>query len=421
MNNLGEPIKQFNPSIRAAAVQFSTKVASQTLPNLDFSDTQIAFAQKSDEELKKMAWLFGLMNKPLLVKIGSKLGLKAVSWQLPFAETVVKSTIFQQFCSGTTLLDSQKSIDRLYTHGVFSILDYGVEAKEREEDFNITMNEVIRGIDFASNNASVPVVSTKVTGMARFALLEKISSGQTLTAEEEKEYSNLKKRIDSICYVARYRQVALFIDAEETWIQPAIDELVEAMMMRYNTERPTVYGTYQMYRKDRLNYLVDSYAKAKKNNYILGAKLVRGAYMDKERRRAKEMGYNSPIQPDKQSTDKDFNKAVQFCITHYEQIASCNASHNRTSCELQVKLIDEKNIPRNHPHVNFCQLYGMSDHLTFNLAAAGFNVGKYLVYGPVREVLPYLVRRAEENTAVTGDMSREYSLVMQEMKRRGLA
>jgi proline dehydrogenase len=303
---------------------------------------------------------------------------------------------------------------------VLTILDYGAEAKEKEEDFNITMNEVIRGIDFASTNASVPVVSTKITGMARFGLLEKVSTKETLTPEEEKEYSNLKKRIDSICHVARERGVALFIDAEETWIQPAIDELVETMMTRYNTQRATVYATFQMYRTDRLNYLVDSYAKAKMNNYILGAKLVRGAYMEKERRRAAEMGYPSPIQPDKASTDRDFNKAVQFCINHYEQIASCNASHNLASCELQIKLIDEKKIPRNHPHVNFCQLYGMSDHLTFNLAAAGFNVGKYVVYGPVREVLPYLIRRAEENTAVTGDMSREYSLVMQEMQRREL-
>jgi len=417
MQNLGEPAKQFDPSIKKAVMMFSE---TEERMNVDFSDTRIAFAQKSDPELRKMAWLFGLMNKPWLVSVGSKLGLKAVQWNLPFAESAVKQTIFQQFCGGTTLLDSQKSINRLFEHSVLTILDYGAEAKEKEEDFNITMNEVIRGIDFASTNASVPVVSTKITGMARFGLLEKVSTKETLTPEEEKEYSNLKKRIDSICHVARERGVALFIDAEETWIQPAIDELVETMMTRYNTQRATVYATFQMYRTDRLNYLVDSYAKAKMNNYILGAKLVRGAYMEKERRRAAEMGYPSPIQPDKASTDRDFNKAVQFCINHYEQIASCNASHNLASCELQIKLIDEKKIPRNHPHVNFCQLYGMSDHLTFNLAAAGFNVGKYVVYGPVREVLPYLIRRAEENTAVTGDMSREYSLVMQEMQRREL-
>ena len=387
---------------------------------IDFSNTEIAFAQKSDAELKNMAWLFKMMNKNWLVNIGSNLGMLAVKMHLPFAKTIVKQTIFKQFCGGTTLLNSQQTIGKFYEHHVLSVLDYGAEAKSTEEDFNKTMNETIRAIDFASSNDCVPVVVSKISGLARNKLLEKMTAQEELTAEERTEYTNVLKRVENICHVATQKNVAIFFDAEESWIQAAIDHFADLMMSRHNKKEVVVYNTFQMYRHDRLQFLMDSFAKAQQGNYLLGAKLVRGAYMDKERARAEEMGYPSPIQPNKAATDDAFNTAVRFCIENYEHIASCNASHNKESVLLQANLIAEKGLPRNHKHLNFCQLLGMSDHLTFNLAASGYNVAKYLVYGPVSDVLPYLVRRAQENSSVTGDMSRELELIMTEVKRRGI-
>lgn len=236
----------------------------------------------------------------------------------------------------------------------------------------------------------------------------------------EAEYQNVLKRVDTICAMAHQKKVKVFIDAEESWIQPAIDQLVDKMMERYNKTHVTVYNTFQMYRHDRLPFLMESYETAKRNGYMLGAKLVRGAYMEKERIRALQQGYPSPIHPNKAATDQAFNEGIAFVVEHYEDIASCNASHNAKSAFLQAELIAQKNIIRKHPHLNFCQLYGMSDQLTFNLAQAGYNVAKYVPYGPVKEVMPYLIRRAQENVSVTGDMSREYQSILTELKRRGV-
>lgn len=386
----------------------------------DFNNTQIAFAHKSNDELRKSARLFGLMNNHWLVGVGSKLGIAAIRLHLPFIESIVKKTIFDQFCGGTTLLESLPAIEKLSQSNVFTILDYGVEAKEEEEDFNHTMNEIMRAIEFASQAKGVSMVSAKVTGLGRFALLESIQRGETLTKEMRSEYKNVLKRLDAICYTASQKNVSVFIDAEETWIQDSIDHLVNLMMKRYNHDKPIVYNTFQLYRKDRLQYLFDSFDKAKQEGYLLGAKLVRGAYMEKERNRAEEMRYYSPIHHNKAATDDAYNTALRFCVDNYEQIASCNASHNVESNLLQATLIAQRNIPKNHPHLFFSQLYGMSDNVTFNLAKAGYNVAKYVPYGPVREVVPYLIRRAQENTTVTGDMSREYQLVHIEMRRRSL-
>ncbi|MEM6319569.1 MAG: proline dehydrogenase family protein [Bacteroidota bacterium] len=387
---------------------------------VDFTNTAIAFAGKSDKELTHATRLFQLMNHSWLVNIGSKLGVAALNLNLPFVETTIKKTIFEQFCGGTTLLNCQPVINRLYAQKSLSVLDYGAEAKTTEQDFNGTMNEAIRAIDFAEQNQSVPVITLKITGLARNMLLEKIQNGEALTDSEKEEYKNVNKRLDSICYAAHNKKVGVFIDAEESWIQNTIDFLAKKMMERYNKDRVIVYNTYQMYRHDRLQFLIDSYEEARRNGYLMGAKLVRGAYMEKERNRAKEMGYASPIQASKKATDNDYNTAVQFCIEHYQYIASCNATHNSYSCALQASLIEQKGIQKDHPHLNFCQLYGMSDHLTFNLADAGYNVAKYLPYGPVKDVVPYLIRRAQENSAISGDMNREYELLIREMKRRGL-
>ena len=387
---------------------------------IDFSNTEIAFADKSDRELKHSARLFKWMNNPTLVNIASQLAMLAVKLRLPFFETITLKTIFPQFCGGTTLLDSQDSINRLYKSGVQSVLDYGAEGKEQESDFNFTMNENIRAIEFAAEQDSVPVISTKVTGLARFEILEKVSYSEELSPDEQEEYQNVLKRIDSICHKASRHKVGVFIDAEESWIQVAIDRIANQMMKRYNSESVIVYNTFQLYRHDRLAYLMESFDNARKEGYILGAKLVRGAYMDKERERARELGYPSPIQPTKKASDHDFDLAVRFCVENYRELASCFATHNAESTRLAAELIAEKKIAKDHKHLLFSQLYGMSDHLTFNLAQSGYNVSKYLVYGQVRDVVPYLIRRSQENSSVTGDMSRELGFIMREVKRRGI-
>ena len=389
-------------------------------PAVDFSNTEIAFSHLDNRELKKTAWLFHMMNKPWLVKYGSKLALWAVENRLPFAETVVKSTVFEQFCGGTTLLDSQPNIDRLAAHHVLTILDYGAEGKETEIDFNHSMNENIRAVDYASRSKHIPVVSTKVTGLARFHLLEKVQHRPTLTREELTEYRNVLKRLDAVCYHAANKGVAVFIDAEESWIQDSIDHLVWLMMKRYNKKRVVVYNTFQMYRKDRLQFLIESYDRAQKAGFMLGAKLVRGAYMEKEAFYAARYGYNNPINPDKNTTDDHYDTALRFCLDHLDTMAFCNASHNAQSALLQVDIMDKKGIPHDHPNTLFSQLFGMSDNLTFNLAAAGFRVSKYVPYGQVRDVIPYLIRRAQENSSVTGVVGRELAFIMQEVKRRGI-
>ncbi len=410
---VNQKIEKFTESIR-------TVLDGKQPSGLDFGDTEITFKDRSDKELRQMAWLYGMMNKHWLVGIGTKVGMTAIKLRLPFVEGIVKKTIFEQFCGGTTLLNAQPAIERLSQAGVLSILDYGAEGKDSEEEMNKTMNETIRAIEFAAPHEAVPMVSCKITGLARNGLLESLHRGDTLTSQEKQEYESVRKRIDSICNVASKTNVSVLIDAEESWMQQPIDDIVDLMMKRYNKERAVVYNTFQLYRKDRLQFLNDSYNKARDESYILGAKLVRGAYMDKERERAEEKGYPSPIQQNKQATDDAYNMAVRFCLDNIEHVACVNASHNAESNFLMAELIRKKGLPKDHPHLVFAQLYGMSDNLTYNLAHQGFLAAKYLVYGAVRDVIPYLIRRAEENSSVTGDMTRELSLVVKEMKRRGL-
>lgn len=418
MKKLGKPVSRDIEKFDKKVKTIINNMEQNT--QIDFKNTANAFQHKSDAELKKAAWLFGLMNRPWLVGIGSQLGIAAIRLHLPFVTTIVKNTIFEQFCGGTSLETCQKTVDMLGTYHTATILDYGAEAKETEEELDVTRDETIRAIKFASKNSHVPVVSTKISGLASTVLLEAVQENEYYNASLQKQYKNVIARLNAICKVASKHRVGVFFDAEESWLQDAIDHFVNLMMEEYNEERVIVYNTFQMYRNDRLNYLRKSFRRAEKKGYMLGAKLVRGAYMEKERERAKEKGYPSPIHPDKASVDIDYNKAVKFVVDNYEKIASCNASHNEESALLQARLIEEKNLPKNHPHLNFCQLYGMSDHITFNLAEAGYNVAKYVPYGKVRDVVPYLIRRAQENSSVTGDMGREYALVLQEMKRRGL-
>jgi proline dehydrogenase len=391
-------------------------------PNLDlnFDNTEIAFAHKSDRELIKTAWLFNLMNNSTLVNVGSKLGLFAVKFRMPFSEFAFKHTIFPQFCGGESLLDCQKTIDQLYDSDILTVLDYGAEGKSDEDDLDAVLEENLKAIEMAASNNSVPVISTKITGLVDHSILEKMHNKETLTDGEKRKYQHLYERVDEICGKAYELGISVFVDAEESWIQDPIDELVMQMSEKYNKERATVYNTYQLYLSSKLSHIKRDHERCRNNGVVFGCKMVRGAYMDKERLRAEEMEYPDPVQPDKAATDRDFNDGIRYCVEQYETISSCCASHNMESNLLQAQLIHDKGVEHNHPHINFCQLYGMSDNITYNLAHAGYNAAKYVVYGPIRDVVPYLIRRAQENASVTGDMSRELKFINNELKRRGL-
>ena len=393
-------------------------MSDSPVSTVDFANTAIAFERKTNKELSRMSWLFGLMRRPWLVSIGGKLTQWALALRLPI-QTLIGHTIFKQFCGGTDLADCKNSVEGLAKYKVQTVLDYGVEAKDKESDFDQTLAENIKAILYAAQqNGNIPIISSKVSGLCRFALLEKVSAELPLSAAETEEWQRARTRLESLCIEAADHGMAIFIDAEESWVQPAIDYLAMEMMRSYNKKKIAVYNTFQLYRHDRLAYLKESHATAIKEGFILGAKLVRGAYMEKERARAKANGLPSPIQPDKAATDRDYDAALIYCIENRQTIASCLASHNQKSNSLQAELMSEQNIDKNNPHLSFCQLYGMSDNLTFNLAKAGYQAAKYMPYGAVREVIPYLLRRAQENSSVSGEVSRELGLIQQEQKRR---
>lgn len=399
-------------------LRFHTFVAYYfDMSKININDTRIAFEAKSNASLKETYYLFKLMNSPTLVNIGTNATMLALKIGLP-VKGLIKRTIFKQFCGGSDLLECQVTIDHLAKYNTLSILDYGAEAKDEEPEFDKTMVEMIRVLEFASRAATCPIISLKVTGLARFGLLEKMDKGENLNEDEKEEKRRMEKRLDAICHKANELKMSVFVDAEESWIQDTVDFMVQLMMERYNKNRVTVYNTFQMYRSDRLDYLHKSHEVAQNEGYWLGAKLVRGAYMDKERDRAAEMGYDSPIQPDKESTDRDFNAAVVYCIENSHNIHTCVASHNADSCLLMAETMDRLGIPSDTKAIFTSQLLGMSDNLTFNFAKAGYTAAKYIPYGPVGDVIPYLIRRAKENTAVSSDMSRELSLLDREIKRR---
>lgn len=387
------------------------------MPRVSFDDTEVAFAGKDDQELQKSAWLFRIMSNSTIVDIGSHITQLALQIGLP-VQSILKATIYEHFCGGEQLAETEPTIRSLAAHDVSTILDYGVEAKETQEEFDDNLAEQLRAIAFADKNASVPYVSCKLTGYAPFALLEKLDAGDALDAEDEAALSRLKQRLNQICEAASQSNVCLYVDAEESWIQDAGDRLVDDLMARFNQDKPTVFNTIQLYRHDRLAFLEQSLKRAHEEGYILGVKLVRGAYMEKERARAADRGYPSPIHADKASVDQDFDKAIVLCLENLEQVAFCAATHNEDSCRLLVDTAARQGVDLKHPNIHFAQLYGMSDHISFNLARAGFNASKYVPYGPVRDVVPYLVRRAQENRSVAGQVSRELRLILSELKRR---
>lgn len=404
-------------------------------PVISFDNTEFAFEYKSDKELRKARFLFSSMGKPWLLNLGLKITPAAIKWHLPFTRTIIRSTLFEQFVGGETLEQTATVADKLEAYGVNVILDYGVEGgNDGEQGFDHACDEFIRVINYAATQKNIPFMSVKVTGFARFGLLEKLDSIMNaatgtlmkrymksiddLPADEKEEWHRVRYRMMRICETAAAKNVSVLVDAEETWIQDPVDALTILMMDSFNKEHCVVYNTIQHYRHDRLKFLKDSYEAAVERNFILGAKLVRGAYMEKERKRAEEMNYASPIQPNKESSDRDYNAGVEFSIEHIDRIALIVASHNEYSNLLAVELLQRKGLPLKHPHVHWSQLYGMSDNITFNLAHAGCSVSKYLPFGPIKDVIPYLMRRAQENSSVAGQTGRELGLIKKEIERR---
>ncbi|WP_428329324.1 proline dehydrogenase family protein [Mucilaginibacter sp.] len=387
--------------------------------NLSFENTEIAFRHSSNYDLKRAYWLFKVINVNFLVKIGPPVTNFAIKIGLPI-QGIIKATIFKHFCGGETISECDKTIKNLNNGGVGTILDYSIEGEDDEHAFDNTRDEIIRTIERAAVDKSVPITVFKITGVGRFSLLEKLDEGEILNPAEEMEWEKVQARVLAICEKAHAVSIPVMIDAEESWIQKTIDQLALDMMHLYNAEKAIVYNTYQLYRHDKLKSIKNDYGVAANGGFILGAKLVRGAYMEKERRRAEEKGYLSPIQPDKISSDRDYDAALDYCTNHIDKIAFVAGTHNEDSCRFLADLLDKKGIDHKNPHVYFSQLLGMSDNLSFNLANAKYNVAKYVPYGPIKAVLPYLFRRAQENTAIAGQMSRELSLIVKEVKRRKL-
>lgn len=401
---------------------------------VSFDNTQNAFAYKSDAELKKARFLFRSMGNARLIKWGIRLTPLAIRAKLPI-KGIIRNTIFSQFVGGETLEQTASVARKLGAYQVQAILDYGVEGGEDGEmGFDHACEEFIRVINYASSQPNIPFISIKVTGFARFELLEKLDSSlgsstgslmkryaaslASFTEAESAEWKRVQARMQRICETAAAKQVGILVDAEETWIQDPVDVLSIQMMEQFNKQKGIVYNTAQLYRRDRLSFLRDMLEAALLKHFVLGVKLVRGAYMEKERARAEADHYPSPIQENKEATDRDYTAAVVFCIDHIENITAIIATHNEFSNGYATQLLLERGLPLNHPHIHFSQLYGMSDNITFNLAKAGCSVSKYLPFGPIDDVIPYLMRRAEENSSLSGQTGREFALIQKELQRR---
>lgn len=386
------------------------------MPKL-FQNTQVAFALKSDAELQRAHFLFRLISNNTLVKIGTAATQLALKFHLP-VDRLIRATVFDHFCGGVSEQDCLPVVDKMYAKQVYSVLDYSVEGKEDEAHFDDALAMTLKIISFAKTRKALPFAVFKPTGFGRIDLYEKVGAKQTLTADEQAEWARVEARFDQVCKAAHEANVLVLIDAEESWMQDAADNLVAQMMEKYNTQKAVVFNTLQMYRWDRMDYLKKLHEYAKNKGFHIGMKLVRGAYMEKENLRAQENNYQSPICESKEATDQNYNAAVQYMLEHLDTMAVFAGTHNEDSSYLVMDLVAEKNIPPTDSRIWFGQLYGMSDNISYNLGAAGYNVAKYLPFGPVREVMPYLIRRAEENTSVAGQTNRELSLIQAERQRR---
>ncbi|MDX5338557.1 MAG: proline dehydrogenase family protein [Cyclobacteriaceae bacterium] len=384
-------------------------------PTISFENLEVAFASKSDAELRKMYLIFATLNNNLISDLGIGLANLAFKLKLP-VKGIMKKTMFGHFCGGETIQESIQACKHLAEFGVESILDLSIEGKGDEESFDKTCEEIYQTLVESAKTDYMPFGVFKVTGLGDYHIMEKIQSGEKLNKAEEEAFSRFKGRVDRLCKTAHDLGLKILSDAEESWFQNVIDEITYEAMEKYNKERCVVYNTYQMYRHDTLGRLKKAHQVAQEKGYILGAKPVRGAYMEKERERAKEMGYQDPIQPNKEATDRDYNAAIQFCVENAIYLVC--ATHNEKSALQLTELMNVHGISPESDQVYFSQLYGMSDNISFNLAKAGFRVVKYVPYGPVEKVMPYLTRRAAENTSIAGQSSREFELVKREMRRR---
>lgn len=387
--------------------------------NTLFNNTEVAFALKSDTELERAYFLFKLIDSQPLVKIGTAVTNFALKAHLP-VEGLIRSTVFDHFCGGVNETDCLRVVDKMFTKGVSSVLDYSVEGKEEEAQFDAALNMTLKTIEFAREREAIPFAVFKPTGFGRLALYEKVGENTYLTESEQKEWNRVIERFDIACKTAFEKDVYLLIDAEESWMQDAADAIVTNMMRKYNKQKAIVFNTLQMYRWDRLDYLKNLHKLAKSEGFYIGMKLVRGAYMEKENDRAAERGQKSPICESKEATDINYDAAVSYMLEHLNIMAVFAGTHNEESSYKLMQLIEDKGISKNDKRIFFGQLLGMSDNISFNLAAEGYNVAKYLPFGPVRDVMPYLIRRAEENTSVAGQTSRELTLIKKEKERRKL-
>ena len=385
---------------------------------LNFDDTKIAFEYKSKKDLKKAFQLFTILKFPIVVSIGSKLVKLAIGLRLPI-NGLVKRFIFSQFCGGESVEECESRILQLKEFNVGTILDYSVEGQEGYDDFEKNKNEIIKTIRIAEKNSHIPFSVFKITGLGKSSILKKANKGiHHLNEEEKKSYDAISVRVDEICAEAYSLNVPVFIDAEDSWFQDVIDFFAEKMIEKYNKKTIIVYNTIQLYRHDRLDYLKKLHAKCQSLDCLLGVKLVRGAYMEKEREEAVRLEYVDPIHSTKEATDKDYDLALQYCIENIKTISICAGTHNEQSSLYLTTLMNKASLPNDDSRIYFAQLLGMSDHISFNLSKNGYNVAKYVPYGPIKEVLPYLIRRAEENTSVSGQTGRELSLIQKEIKRR---
>ena len=385
---------------------------------INFEDTKPIFAHKSNWELKKSYYLFSILQHSFFVKIGSLLLKISFFLRIPIKK-IIKMTIFNQFCGGENIQDCSKKINELYEFGIGTILDYSVEGKENESDFEKTKEEIIQTILFSSKNSKIPFTVFKITGLGKSSLIEKASLDfQSLEDNELVELNLVAMRVDEICKVASKNRVPVFVDAEDSWYQDYIDKVVESMIFKYNNKFAIVYNTIQLYRHDRLHYMKDLISRCNSNGKNLGLKLVRGAYMEKEREQATKKNYPDPIQKDKQATDNDFTKAIEHCIENINTVSLCAGTHNEKSVLHLTDLMKKSSLKNNDSRICFAQLLGMSDHISYNLSEQGYNVAKYVPYGPIKEVIPYLIRRAKENTSVSGQTGRELSLIKIELENR---
>ena len=384
-----------------------------------FSDTKEAFSLKSNFELNRAFFLFKIIGNSTFVKLSTSLTNFALKFHLPVTP-IIKATVFDHFCGGVSKEDCIPVINKMFIKNVYSVLDFSTEGFNSEKEFDDCLRKKTSIIEFAKNRKEIPFAVFKPTCLGSTDLFKKVSKFEKLNELENDSWNRVIQRFDKVCSKAFKQNIKILIDAEEVEVQNAIDELAIKMMRKYNLTSPIVYNTVQMYRKDRLSYLDEMISNQLNDGVIFGLKLVRGAYMEKERNLAVSMNVESPICDSKNDTDKNFNSGLDFVFNNLNRISFVCASHNEDSILKVMNMMESKKLKSNDNKIWFGQLYGMSDNISFNLASKNYNTFKILPFGSVKNLMPYLIRRAEENTSVQGQTGRELQLILKERKRRAL-